>query len=113
MAGCDEGYICEVCGEAVDEIVDSDLYLRFILGQVEYETLTKMPERHIRCNPVQAQFIVDDGFTPLIVEGPFDKRELDTADVARQEKEVTAAWQRLQEVSGSGLPVEEYPTGRS
>jgi hypothetical protein len=109
MAGCDEGYICEVCGEAVDEIVDSDLYLRFILGLVPFATLTQTPERHIRCNPVQAQFIVADGFDPVIVEGPFDKRELDAEDVARQNQQVTLAWQRLQEVSGSGLPVEEYP----
>jgi hypothetical protein len=109
MAGCDEGYICEVCGEPVEEIVNSDLYLRFILGLVQFEELTQTPERHIVCNPVQAQFITCDEFEPVIVEGPFDKRMLDATDVARQEKKVTAAWKRLQEMSGSGLPVEEYP----
>lgn len=109
MARCDEGYICEVCGEAVDEIVDSDLYLRFIIGLVSESTLTQEPERHIRCNPVQAQFIVHDDFEPVSVDGPFDKNELDPDDVRREEERVTGAWVRLQEVAGSGLPVSEYP----
>lgn len=109
MASCDEGYICEVCGEPCEDIVDSDLYLRFILGLVAFETLTQIPERHIRCNPIQAQFIVCDEFEPVVVEGPFDKRLLDADDVGRQERQVTAAWKRLQEVSGSGLPVDQYP----
>jgi hypothetical protein len=112
MASCDEGYICEVCGQPVEEIVDSDLYLRFILGLVPFDELTRTPERHIVCNPVQAQFITCDEFELVSVEGPFDKRELDPTDVDRQEKQVTTAWKRLQEMSGSGLPVEDYPLSK-
>ena len=33
MAKCEEGYLCEVCGCDVEEISDSDLYLRFVIGE--------------------------------------------------------------------------------
>lgn len=113
MAKCEQGYLCSVCGRDVDDIVDSDLYLRFILGQVEAETLHTTPERHIRCNPVLAQFIVDDAFTPpVVVEGDFDKRLLDAAYVAQQEALLTRAWRRLREVAKSDLPITEYPLNR-
>ena len=49
MARCDEGYRCEVCGGDVEAIVDSDLYLRFVLGEVPIFRLQKQAERHIRC----------------------------------------------------------------
>ena len=62
MAKCEEGYLCDVCGGDVGEITDSDLYLRYVIGEVDPETLHTLRERHIRCNPVLAQFIVDDGF---------------------------------------------------
>ena len=109
MAKCDEGYLCEVCGEAVDEMVDSDLYLRYILGDIDYSQLAVRPERHIRCNPSQAQFIVDEAFEPMVVDGGFDKRELDDESVREQEDRVTRAWRRLQDVVGSGIPIDEYP----
>jgi len=109
MAHCDEGYLCEVCGQPVDEITDSDLYLRFILGQVQADQLTRIPERHLRCNPVQAQFIVDPDFEPVTVDGLFDKHSIDAQERARQEERITRAWRRLQEVSGAGLPIDEYP----
>jgi len=109
MAKCDEGYICEVCGEAVDEIVDSDLYLRFVIGQVPESELTKSPERHILCNPVQAQFIVHADFEPVVVDGAFDKRLLDEEHVRQQEDLITRGWLRIREVTGSGLPVSDYP----
>ena len=109
MAKCDEGYICEVCGEAVDEIVDSDLYLRFVIGLVPQSELTKSPERHIRCNPVQAQFIVHDDFEPVVVDGPFGKQFLDEAHVKQQQDLITRGWLRICEVTGSGIPVSEYP----
>ena len=83
MAKCDLGYLCEVCGGDVEDITNSDLYLRFILGEVEARFLMTAPERHLRCNPVAAQFIVDPGFEPIVVEGVFDKRKLDPSEVAR------------------------------
>ena len=51
MAKCEEGYLCDVCGGDVEEIVDSDLYLRYVIGVVDAETLHTTRERHIRCNP--------------------------------------------------------------
>lgn len=109
MARCEQGYLCEVCGEEVEDVTDSDLYLRFVIGEISARELSSAPERHIRCNPVQAQFIVDPEFEPVVVDGPFDKRALDPQDVARREDLVTRGWRRLREVHGSGLPIGEYP----
>jgi hypothetical protein len=109
VARCEQGYLCEVCGNEVEDIVDSDLYLRFVIGEISARELSSAPERHIRCNPVQAQFIVDPEFDPVIVEGPFDKRTLDPRDVARREGLVTRGWCRLREVRDSGLPIGRYP----
>lgn len=109
MARCDQGYICDVCGDEVDDMADSDLYLSYIIGLVEPRELFARPERHIRCNPVQAQFIVDASFAPVIVEGAFDKRVLDAASVRIQEELLTRGWRRLQDVAGKGLPINEYP----
>jgi hypothetical protein len=109
MARCERGYLCEVCGDEVAEIVDSDLYLTYVIGAIPARELLARPERHIRCNPVQAQFIVDDRFAPLAVEGPFDKRHLDPAYVRAQEELVTRGWRRLQELAGQKLPLSEYP----
>jgi hypothetical protein len=113
MAKCEQGYLCEVCGEEVADITDSDLYLRFVIGEIDSRLLLSAPERHIRCNPVQAQFIVDPEFEPVSVEGPFDKRELDPDDVRRREQLVTRGWRRLREVRGAGLPISEYPLARA
>ena len=109
MAKCDEGYLCEVCGKDVAEITESDLYLRYVIGQVDPEVLHTAPERHIRCNPVLAQYIVDEAFPPVAIEGPFDKRNLDAAHVAEQERLVTAGWRRLRELVGGGVPIIDYP----
>ena len=109
MAKCDQGYLCEVCGEDVAEMTSSDLYLRFIIGEIDAESLPSSPERHLRCNPVQAQFIVSGDFPPVEVTGPFDKRELDADDVRQREHLVTRGWRRLQELTQLNLPVSEYP----
>jgi hypothetical protein len=109
MAKCEEGYLCDVCGGDVEELTDSDLYLRYVIGMVDPETLHTTRERHIRCNPVLAQFIVDDRFEPMVVEGTFDKRQLDPAYVRQREVLVTRGWRRLREIAGSDLPIVEYP----
>ena len=108
MARCDEGYLCEVCGSPVDEINESDLYLSFVIGELPASALTIESERHVRCNPVQAQFIVDERFEAMAVEGPLDKRQLDAEDVVRREDLVTRGWQRLQEVAVEGLAIDDY-----
>ena len=109
MARCERGYLCDVCGDEVAEIPDSDLYLSYIVGLVESKSLLARPERHIRCNPVQAQFIVDENFPPVTVEGPFGKRSLDPRYVAAQEDLLTRGWRRLQEVASLGIAISEYP----
>ena len=112
MAKCELGYLCEVCGNEVEDITQSDLYLRFVLGEVEARYLMTAKERHLRCNPIASQFIVDPGFEPVVVEGPFDKRILDPAEVAHREARTTLAWRRLQEVRALGLPISDYPLDR-
>lgn len=109
MARCDQGYLCEVCGEEVENIRESDLYLRFVLGELPARELLSTPERHLRCNPTQAQFIVDDAFPPVVVEGAFSKRHMEAEDVAAREALVTRGWRRLQELFGQSLPIAEYP----
>src|SRR5689334_22790824 len=49
MVRCEQGYLCEVCGADVEDITASDLYLRYVLGEVDPETLHQSPERHLRC----------------------------------------------------------------
>ena len=109
MAKCERGYLCEVCGQEVAEITDSDLYLRYVLGEVPPEMLHRLPERHVRCNPVLAQFIVDPAFPPVDCDGPFAKGALDPGHVAEEEARVTRGWRRLQELPALGLTIAEYP----
>jgi len=110
MSNCDEGYNCDRCGEYVENVTESELYLRFVLGAVPIDELPREPERHIRCCPEFAQFIVDGEFTPVACDDPaLDKRRL-PSEVRRMQEEIfTRAWRRLQEVHGSGVPVDQYP----
>ncbi len=109
MAVCEQGYLCEVCGGDVADLTESDLYLRYVLGEVDPETLHLSPERHIRCNPTLAQFIVVEGFEPVAVEGLFGKAELDPEFVAAEEARVSRGYRRLVELPALGLPITEYP----
>ena len=109
MARCEQGYLCEVCGQDVGEITESDLYLRYVLGEVPPEQLHLLRERHIRCNPALAQYIVDDAFEPIRCEGVFAKEAMDREFVAVEEARVTRGWRRLQELPALGLPIIEYP----
>ncbi len=109
MAKCDEGYLCDVCGQDVATLVESDLYLRYIVGMLDPEVLHTTPERHLRCNPSLAQYIVADDFEPVVVDGPFDKRTQDVVYVREQEQQLTRGWRRLNEVAGKDLPIVDYP----
>jgi hypothetical protein len=109
MARCERGYLCEVCCFEVEDIIDSDLYLRYILGEVQAEQLHRLPERHLRCNPSLTQYIVADDFEPVFCEGFFDKRNLDKEWVAAEEARVTRGWRRLREVVSLQIPIIEYP----
>jgi hypothetical protein len=111
MARCEQGYLCEVCGGDVEDITESDLYLRYVLGEVDPETLHVAPERHIRCNPTLAQFIVADDFEPVVIDCDFDKRRLDAAFVRQREDLITRGYQRLKEIHrlSRDTPLLEYP----
>jgi hypothetical protein len=42
MVACEQGYLCDVCGRDVEAITESDLYLRYVLGEVSLpEVLAK------------------------------------------------------------------------
>ena len=98
MAKCDEGYICHICGKDVENVLQSDLYLRYVIGEVDPELLHTTPERHIRCNPTLAQFIVSEDFEPIETEDDFCKSNLDPEYVAQQQDLVTRGWHRLKEI---------------
>ena len=109
MAKCDEGYLCEICGEEVEGILESDLYLRYVIGSIDPETLHTTPERHIRCNPPLAQFILSPDFADIDA-GAFGKQHLDPGYVREREILVTRGWRRLQELSRlEGVSLLDYP----
>ena len=109
MAGCERGYLCTVCGQDVEEISDSVLYLRYVMGEVEWDLLNRAPESHIRCYPILAQFIVDASFEPMICAGAFGKDQLDSEFVKSEEERVTVAYLRLRELAATNPPIAEYP----
>lgn len=111
MAKCDEGYPCEVCGNDVTSIVESDLYLRFVIGELDPETLHTAKERHLRCNAVLSQFIDHETFDLISVEGPMDRRKLDQQFVRERTALVTKGFARLQEIATwtGDRDVTEYP----
>lgn len=117
MAKCDEGYLCDVCGGEVTSIVDSGLYLLYIIGQLDAERLHLSPERHLRCNPILSQYIVDPRF-PALTEGEaidenndFARRNLDPVFVDQQVSRITLGYRRLWEIIESETPVSllDYP----
>ncbi|MEZ6133610.1 MAG: hypothetical protein R3C53_01745 [Pirellulaceae bacterium] len=112
MAKCDEGYLCEVCGDEVQGLTDSALYLQYVIGWVDPETLHVRRECHLRCLPILAQFIDDERFSPkVIVDGEFDRRTLDTHFTRERAELVTRGYRRLWELKSSrrSLTVAEYP----
>jgi len=81
MAKCDEGYLCCVCGDDVEKITDSDLYLRFVIGLLDPELLHD-----------------------------FSKENLDPEYVAQREALVTRGWHRLKELKALGeVSILEFP----
>jgi len=109
MAKCDEGYLCQVCGKEVSGITQSDLYLRYVIGEVDPETLHLQQERHIKCNPNLAQFIDADGFRDLVVEEGFGKSHLDAEFVATRTQLLTRGFKRLLELRKNEVPITLYP----
>lgn len=112
MAKCDQGYLCVICGEEVKRIDQSELYLRYVLGWVDGNSLNAQPERHLRCSPAIAQFIVDEAFSPVSHEGPMDKRQLDAQFRAQREAEITRGFHRLQYLQKHrrNHTIDDYPS---
>jgi hypothetical protein len=107
---CEEGYLCDVCGKDVENIWESDLYLRYVIGLIDPETLHTTKERHITCNPSLAQFIVHAEFPPVTAAEDFCKELLDSRFVEQREQLVTRGWRRLKEIATlEGLSILEYP----
>ena len=107
---CEEGYLCDVCGKDVENIWESDLYLRYVIGLIDPETLHTTKERHLTCNPPLAQFIVAAEFPPVTAGGDFDKNLLDPKFVHDREELVTRGWRRLKELSTlEGVSILDYP----
>lgn len=112
MAKCDEGYLCEVCGKEVEQLSDSALYLQFVIGWIDPETLHTRRECHLRCNPALAQFIDDESFSPAVhIDGDFDRRQLDKDFADSRQELVTRGYARLRELQTRrrGLTVSDYP----
>ena len=111
MALCDQGYLCDVCGKDVEAVIESDLYLRYVLGEVDPLALPSQRERHIRCNPATAQYIVDDAFEPVVCAGLFAKANLDPAYVQEQEERVSRAWRacKISPIWGLPFPNTRFP----
>ena len=109
MAKCEEGYLCDVCGEDVADLVESSLYLRYVIGDIHPEVLHVQRERHLRCDPLLAQFIDHPEFPVVVVDGAFGRPQLDAEFVAARVALVTEGWLRLRELSGSSLSLLEYP----
>ncbi|MBL8889026.1 MAG: hypothetical protein JNL67_03550 [Planctomycetaceae bacterium] len=116
MAHCDEGYLCQVCGEEVKRIDQSLLYLRYVLGWISVEQLTKQPEAHLQCSPAIAQFIVDPEFKcPIDLESSLNKHELDAGFRTERENLITAGYQRLKYLQKHrrSLTITQYPIERN
>ncbi len=99
MAKCDQGYLCRICGGEVEQMIDSELYLRFVIGEIDAEVLHLSSECHLRCNPVLAQFIDDDRFE-WVGQAPdgFRCDQLDASYVEARRALVTAGYRRLWEI---------------
>jgi hypothetical protein len=111
MAKCDEGYLCEICNQPVEKISESALYLQYVIGWVDPETLHTRRECHLRCQPSLAQFIEHKDFEPIELEGDFDRRLMAIEFVQARVELVTRGFQRLRELQSArkGLSLAEYP----
>lgn len=114
MAKCDQGYLCEVCSQEVTSIVESDLYLRYVIGQLDAERLHLSPERHLRCNPTLAQYIMDQRFEPIEVTGEFARSGLDPEFVETHSAIVSQGYRRLWQINEAIEPISllDYPLDR-
>ena len=99
-----------VCHEPVDTMPESELYLRYVLGEFPAERLQAMPDRHLRCNPEIGQFVENADFPSMTDDDPLtDRRRMDPAAARARADLVTRAWLRLREIPALGLALAEMP----
>ncbi|MBU6384682.1 MAG: hypothetical protein KGS49_01970 [Planctomycetes bacterium] len=113
MAKCDQGYLCRICKQEVEKLSESELYLRFVIGEIDPETLHLSSECHLDCNPVLAQFIDDHRYASQsqVPEG-FRIEDLDPQYVTQRKQLVTRGFQRLLEIQANRKAfsqVQDYP----
>lgn len=115
MAKCDEGYLCQVCGKEVSRLIDSSLYLQFVIGWIPVDQLQQQPDIHLRCNPSLSQFIdAPEFFEPISIDGPSDRRQLDATFVASRTALVTKGYLRLRQLQRDRSPtIDQYPLKNS
>lgn len=111
MAKCEKGYLCAICGKEVEDLIDSELYLRYTVGWLDPEKLHVAPERHLLCNPALAQFIDDPRFHDLVVPREVCKSQLDPEFVSKRTELLTRGYRRLQEIqqAGESVSITDYP----
>jgi hypothetical protein len=111
MAKCDEGYLCSVCGEEVKRLIDSSLYLQYVIGWIEPQSLHRTPDIHLRCNPSLSQFIQCSDFQPPVsCEGDFDFKKLDSEFVRQRTQLITQGYLRLRHLQRDrSQPIQHYP----
>jgi hypothetical protein len=112
MARCEQGYLCQVCNAEVEELTDSSLYLQFVIGWVDPETLHTTPECHLLCHPELAQYVEDERFSPPVeLDGPMARNQLDPEFVRKRCELITRGYRRLWEVRQADPPlsIAEYP----
>jgi hypothetical protein len=80
-------------------MIDSELYLRFIIGEIDAELLHLSPECHLACNPTLSQFIDDERFSRdfQAPEG-FRIADLDPHYVELRTSLVSRGYRRLWEI---------------
>ncbi|MBX3423406.1 MAG: hypothetical protein KF752_17750 [Pirellulaceae bacterium] len=111
MARCDEGYLCAVCGQEVKRLVDSSLYLQYIVGWISADQLNRTRDIHLRCNPHLAQFIDSPEFKPPVeVSGQFDRRLLDRQFDSQRSQLITRGYDRLRFLQRHrDTTIQDYP----
>ena len=113
MARCDQGYLCRVCNQEVEKLSESELYLRFVIGEIDPETLHLSAECHLACNPVLAQFIDHQRYRN-VAQAPegFRLEDLDPRYAAERRELVTRGFQRLLEIQSNRKAfahLQDYP----
>lgn len=88
--------MCDKCGKPVLHNEDATV-LAAIAQRVPFLVLVYAP-RHILCSPSRAQYIVHDGFPPVVDDRPeYDKRLLPKKERELSEAAFTEAWIYMQE----------------